>query len=92
VAPQVWAEATHNPALVPVVTGNLQRMREFWTEIARREQTAGRLAPDADPDAVGTVLFTMTPGYMFGHMLLGDISPEIVERGLRDLRATPHTC
>ena len=61
-------------------------MRDFWTEIARREQTAGRLAPHADTDAVGTVLFTMTPGYMFGHLLLGDISPETMERGLRDLR------
>lgn len=88
VAPQVWAEATHNPALVPVVTANLRRMREFWTEIARHEQAAGRLAPDADVEAVGTVLFTMTPGYMFGHLLLGDISPETVERGLRDLRGT----
>lgn len=86
VAPQVWAEATHNPALVPAVTANLQRMRDFWTEIARREQAAGRLAPEADPVAVGTVLFTMTPGYMFGHKLLGDISPDLVARGLRDLR------
>ena len=88
VAPQVWAEATHNPALVPVVTANLQLMRDFWTEIARREQTAGRLAPHADTDAVGTVLFTMTPGYMFGHLLLGAISPETMERGLRDLRGS----
>jgi AcrR family transcriptional regulator len=86
VAPQVWAEATHNPALVPVVTANLRRMRDFWTGIARHEQAAGRLAQDADTEAVGTVLFTMTPGYMFGHLLLGDISPETVERGLRDLR------
>ena len=91
VAPQVWAEATHNPALRPAVTGNMRRMRDFWIEIARREQAAGRLAPDADPEAVGTVLFTMTPGYMFGHVLLGDISPETMERGLRGLRATPRS-
>jgi TetR/AcrR family transcriptional regulator, transcriptional repressor of aconitase len=86
VAPQVWAEATHNPALAPVVTMNMQRMRDFWTEMARREQEAGRLAPDADPGAVGAVLFTMTPGYVFGHILLGDINPELVARGLHDLR------
>ena len=86
IAPQVWAEATHNPALVPAVTANLRRMRDFWTEIARREQSAGRLAPDADVAAVGTVLFSMTPGYMFGHLLLGDLGPETVARGLRDLR------
>ncbi|WP_194915482.1 TetR/AcrR family transcriptional regulator [Catenulispora rubra] len=88
VAPQVWAEATHNPALVPVVTANLRRMRDFWTEIARREQAAGRLASDADVEAVGVVLFALTPGFIFGHLLLGDISPETVERGLRDLRRT----
>lgn len=85
-APQVWAEAMHNPALVPVVTANMHRMRDFWTEIARREQAAGHLAPDADVEAVGLVLFAMTPGFILGHLLLGDISPEIVERGLRDLR------
>jgi hypothetical protein len=28
----------------------------------------------------------MTPGYMFGHLLLGDLGPETVARGLRDLR------
>ncbi|MEZ0112017.1 AcrR family transcriptional regulator [Catenulispora sp. EB89] len=88
VAPQVWAEATHNPALVPVVTANLRRMRDFWTEIARREHAAGRLAADADVEAVGVVLFALTPGFIFGHLLLGDISPETVERGLRDLRRT----
>lgn len=86
VAPQVWAEATHNPALVPIVTANMQRMRDFWTEIAHRELAAGRLAPDADPEAVGTFLFMTTPGYMFGHLLLGDLSPETMERGLRGLR------
>lgn len=86
IAPQVWAEATHNPALLPVVNGNLRRMRDFWTEIARREQSAGRLAPDADVAAVGTVLFSMTPGFMFGHLLFGDLSPETVARGLHDLR------
>lgn len=86
VATQVWSEATHNPALVPVVAANMNRMRDFWTEIARREQAAGRLAPDADPAAVGTVLFTMTPGYVFGHVLLGDLTPDLVARGLRDLR------
>jgi AcrR family transcriptional regulator len=86
IAPQVWAEATHNPALVPAVTANLRRMRDFWIEIARREQSAGRLTPDADVAAVGTVLFSMTPGYMFGHLLLGDLGPETVARGLRDLR------
>ena len=86
IAPQVWAEATHNPALVPAVSANLRRMRGFWTEIARREQAAGRMAPDADVAAVGTVLFSMTPGYMFGHLLLGDLGPDTVARGLRDLR------
>lgn len=88
IAPQVWAEATHNPALVPAVTANLRRMRGFWTEIARREQAAGRLSPDADVAAVGTVLFSMTPGYMFGHLLLGDLGPDTVARGLRDLRGS----
>ena len=92
VAPQVWAEATYNPALAPVVTMNMRRMRDFWTEIAHREQRAGRLAADADPAAVGAVLFAMTPGYVFGHILLGDISPDLVARGLHDLRGQsgPH--
>jgi AcrR family transcriptional regulator len=86
VAPQVWAAATYNPDLTSTVATNMRRMRAFWTEIASREQKAGRLAPDADPVAVGTVLFTMIPGYLLSHRLLDDMSPELVERGLSDLR------
>ncbi|NUR26306.1 MAG: TetR/AcrR family transcriptional regulator [Catenulispora sp.] len=86
VAPQVWAAATYDPALTPAVASNMRRMREFWIEMASREQQAGRLAPDADPAAVGTVLFTTVPGFLIGHRLLGDMTPELVERGLADLR------
>jgi len=86
VAPQVWAAATYDAALAPVVASNMKRMRDFWVEVARREQKAGGLGPDADPEAVGALLLTMIPGYLLTHRLLGDISPELVERGLRNLR------
>lgn len=86
VAPQVWSAATYDPAITPAVKVNMRRMRDFWIEIALREQQAGRLAPDADPAAVGSVLFTMVPGFLLGHRLLDDMTPETVERGLRDLR------
>ncbi|WP_344656123.1 TetR/AcrR family transcriptional regulator [Catenulispora subtropica] len=89
VAPQVWAAATYDPGLTPAVASNMQRMREFWIELASRERKAGRLAPDADPTAVGSVLFTMVPGFLLGHRLLADMTPELVERGLRDLRGAP---
>ena len=85
VAPQVWAAATYDPELGPLVASNMRRTREFWTEVASREQKAGRLGPDADPEAVGAVLFTMVSGYLIGHRLLGDMSPELLARGLRDL-------
>ena len=87
VAPQVWAAATYDAALTPTVALNMRRMREFWVEIAVRERQAGRLAPDADPAAVGSVLVTMVPGFLLGLRLLDDLTPETLERGLRDLRS-----
>ncbi|MBW8806256.1 MAG: hypothetical protein AUG49_21820 [Catenulispora sp. 13_1_20CM_3_70_7] len=85
VAPQVWSAATYDPELAPLVVANMRQARAFWTEVASRERKAGRLAPDADPEAVGAVLFTMVAGHLVDHKLLGDISPELLARGLRDL-------
>jgi AcrR family transcriptional regulator len=89
VAPQVWAAATYDPEIGPLVAANMRRLRGWWTELARREQAAGRLAPDADVDAVGAVLFGLVPGFMFQHLLLGDVDGEVYRRGLLDLRAAP---
>ncbi|NUR62116.1 MAG: TetR/AcrR family transcriptional regulator [Catenulispora sp.] len=85
VGPQVWAAATYDPALTPAVAANMRRMQGFWIEVAVRERQAGRLAPDADPAAVGSVLFTMVPGFLLSHRLLDDLTPETVERGMRGL-------
>jgi AcrR family transcriptional regulator len=69
IALQVWAESLRDPVLAEFVARRYDRFRFRFAELARRAQTAGTLSPDADPDAVGAVLFGMIPGYALQRML-----------------------
>jgi hypothetical protein len=57
------------------------------TQLAQRWRDDGRLAPDADPDAVGAVLLTMLPGLIVTqHLVDGASAAQLVE-GLSGLGA-----
>lgn len=66
---QVWAEAMRDPALAEFVGAKYAQMRGHFVAMARRAQAAGTLPADADPEAVGAVLFGTIPGYALQRVL-----------------------
>ena len=83
IAMQVWAEALREPALADLVQVTYGRIRGSFVELARRAREAGRLPADADPEQVGTVLFSMVPGYILQRLLVGGVDPGVYREGLR---------
>ena len=85
VAPEGWAEATHNPVIGPLVRRLFTDTRDCWIRLAERMRDAGRLPPDADTYAVGATLLCVMPGFVLQRMLLGDVDATTVEAGFRAL-------
>jgi AcrR family transcriptional regulator len=83
IAMQVWAEALREPALADLVQATYGRIRSSFVELARRAREAGRILPDADPEQVGTVLFSMVPGYILQRLLVGGVDPGVYRTGMR---------
>ncbi|MFG2044355.1 TetR/AcrR family transcriptional regulator [Dactylosporangium sp. NPDC048998] len=71
IAVQAWGEAAHDPALAEVVGGIYARIRRSAVALAARARDAGQLPPDADPDAVGAVIFGLIQGYVLQRVLIG---------------------
>ncbi|SNT19480.1 DNA-binding transcriptional regulator, AcrR family [Asanoa hainanensis] len=85
IALQVWAEAMRDPALAEFVAGAYGRMRGHFVLLATRARDAGRLPADADPEAVGAVLFGMVPGYALQRILSAGPDTKTYLAGLRAL-------
>lgn len=69
IALQVWSESLRDPALAVFVADKYTRFRMLFAAVARRAQEAGELPADADPEAVGAVLFGIVPGYALQRIL-----------------------
>jgi AcrR family transcriptional regulator len=87
VAVQAWAEALRNPAVAAVAGHAYATMRSYFVEVARREQHAGRFGPDADPDRLGSALFSLVLGFLLQRLLLGDVEPASYVAAVRVLFA-----
>jgi AcrR family transcriptional regulator len=87
VAVQAWAEALRNPAVAAVAGNAYATMRSYFVEVARREQRAGRFAPDADPARLGSALFSLVLGFLLQRLLLGDVEPASYVAAVRVLFA-----
>jgi AcrR family transcriptional regulator len=85
IAMQVWAEALRDPALGDFVAQTYRGFQARFTEVAERAKESGELAPDADPAAVGTVLFGMIPGYILQFILTGRPDRQTYVAGIRAL-------
>ncbi|KAB2350900.1 TetR/AcrR family transcriptional regulator [Actinomadura rudentiformis] len=85
IAPQGWALATYNPAVHEAMARIFSNTRSWWTRVAERLQDDGRLAPDADPHAVGAVLTSIITGFIVQRLLLGDVDAETLREGMRTL-------
>lgn len=83
--PIYWASALYNEPMAERARALIQAGRAGWVEIAERELAAGNLAPDADPQAVGSTLVSLLPGILLQRVLFDDIDAEIFRSGIRSL-------
>ncbi|MBE1486930.1 TetR/AcrR family transcriptional regulator [Plantactinospora soyae] len=85
---QVWAESLRDPELADFVARMYGGTRARFVALARRAQQAGELPPDADPEAVGAVLFGMIPGFALQRLLAAGPDRKTYLSGVRALIAT----
>jgi hypothetical protein len=64
-----------------------RRLRDAMVTFAERAIAAGSLPADADPLAVGSVLFALMPGYAVQRVLIDEPPHEVFQAGLRTLLA-----
>lgn len=81
-APQAWALALVRPDASDYVKAAVLAMRDLWHEYAERMRDVGWLPADADTHAVATVLIGLLPGFMLQHLIIGDLEPETLARGV----------
>ncbi|MGS2809688.1 TetR/AcrR family transcriptional regulator [Nocardia sp. MW-W600-9] len=81
-APQAWALAIVQPeAGVPVREG-IAAMRDLWLEYILRMRELGWIPADADIDALAKTIIGLLPGFILQHLLLGDVDPDEIARGV----------
>ncbi|MFJ1460845.1 TetR/AcrR family transcriptional regulator [Nocardia sp. N2S4-5] len=84
-APQAWALALTDEAAAHYVRTAMGALRDRWRDYADRMRVIGWLPPDADTDAVAKVLLGIMPGFILQHLVLGDVTPDEMSRGLDTL-------
>jgi TetR/AcrR family transcriptional regulator, transcriptional repressor of aconitase len=84
-APQAWALALYNPEIGTAIEEIFRMNREWFTKVVERMKEAGRLAPDADPEAVGATLMCIAPGYVLQRLIVGDIDAETLRKGVHGI-------
>lgn len=81
-APQAWALALVQPeAGVPVREG-IAAMRDLWLEYVVRMRELGWIPADTDVDALAKTVIGILPGFILQHLLLGDVDPDQVAKGV----------
>lgn len=87
IAIHAWAESLRRPELAAGTRDFYLDLRVLLTELAQRWRDAGALAPDADPEAVATVLLTLMPGMIVNQHLVDPVSAAQLVAGLAVLGA-----
>lgn len=87
IAIQVWSESMRDADLAALTGRVFGVMRGHFAAVARRAAGAGTLAPGADPEAVGAVLFALLPGYALQRVLTGYPDRATYLAGLRAVLA-----
>ncbi|MBF6301473.1 TetR/AcrR family transcriptional regulator [Nocardia amamiensis] len=84
-APQAWALALVHPRAAVMVREAIGAMRALWVTYAQRMCEKGWLPEDADVDAVAKAIIGLLPGFILQHLILEDLDPETLARGVRTL-------
>jgi AcrR family transcriptional regulator len=87
-AVQVWGEAVRSPALNEILRGEVRRVRDSLTRLVQAYQARGLMAADTPPEQVAQVLIGLLPGFVFQHVLIGNVDPAAFRAGLRTLLTT----
>jgi AcrR family transcriptional regulator len=87
IALQAWAESQRDPQLREFFDEVFAGIHADYTTLVARAQTAGRYPADADPDAVGRVLFGLVQGFMLQRLLIGTQITDSYRAGLTALLA-----
>lgn len=87
-AVQVWAESLRDRELADFVARMYGGFRARFVVLAERAQQTGELPPDADPEAVGAVLFGLIPGFALQRLLAAGPDRQTYLSGVRALLAT----
>ncbi|WP_431949609.1 TetR/AcrR family transcriptional regulator [Nocardia lijiangensis] len=81
-APQAWALALVNDGAAGPVRETMHAMRDIWRDYAVRMREVGWLPQDADTDAVAKAIIGFLPGFILQHLILEDLDPETLARGV----------
>jgi AcrR family transcriptional regulator len=72
----VWAEAQREPAVAELAAAQVSRIRAAVRDVVRRAADDGQVRLDIDLDALGSLLFSLGPGYLVKRRLLPDVDVE----------------
>ncbi|QXJ25040.1 TetR/AcrR family transcriptional regulator [Actinomadura graeca] len=84
-APQAWGLTMHDAELGHYVRENVRALRDTWTGYLRRLVEAGLLPAGTDVEAAGKTVFGLMPGFILQRLILEDVTPEDLQRGMRAL-------
>lgn len=73
---RLWGEALDRAELRAVVEGELEALREPIADHLRAERDAGRVRPDADPDAVARAVVALLAGFELQRAYDADLDPD----------------
>ena len=68
---QAWAEAMRDPSVKALLGALYTRIRDGLAELVRRHQALGTMPPGLNPEAVARQLFSLIPGFVVQHLVLG---------------------
>ena len=87
IALNVWSEALRDPQIGDTAATTVRKLRGLFADLAGQWQRTGALSRDADADAVATVLYSLTAGFLLQRLLVGDVTSEGYSAGLAALLA-----
>jgi AcrR family transcriptional regulator len=68
---KAWAEAMRDPSVKDLLAGLYTRIRDGLAELVERHQAAGTMPPDLNPHQLAHQLFSLIPGFIVQHLVLG---------------------
>lgn len=80
-----WSEAQRNEAFRDVLRGFYFGFRDELRRIAESWQRRGTIAETASVDDVSKAMMSVLLGFVAQSAILGDVTPDMLVRGLRDL-------